>query len=92
MKATYVVMGLCVAFWIGAFWSTAFFCDPPEKQWNPAVPGHCGNSNALYTSVATTDLVLDVITILLPMPVLWGLQLPNSKKLGLTAIFSLGFM
>ncbi|KAJ5634947.1 uncharacterized protein N7484_008260 [Penicillium longicatenatum] len=41
---------------------------------------------------SSTDLIIDIITILLPMPVLWNLQLPTRKKLGLMGIFALGFI
>lgn len=92
LRVTYVVLRLCVAYWVGAFWSTAFFCDPPQKQWDPTIQGHCGNSNALYTACATADLGLDVLTILLPMPVLWSLHLPKVKKGALMLIFGLGFV
>jgi hypothetical protein len=89
--ATYVVIGLCIAFWFGAFFSTAFFCTPPQKEWLPDTPGHCGDSDKLYAACAATDLIIDVIVILLPMPVLWNLQLRTAKKIALTFIFGLGF-
>ncbi|RYP81007.1 hypothetical protein DL769_002187 [Monosporascus sp. CRB-8-3] len=92
IRAVYIVIGLCVAFWFGAFFGTAFFCNPPKKLWLPETPGHCGDSNALYTSCASSDLAIDIIVILLPMPVLWGLQLPRAKKIALTFVFGMGFM
>lgn len=46
----------------------------------------------MYTAMASADLIIDVIVILLPMPILWTLQLRTSKKILLTAIFGLGFM
>ena len=91
-RAVYAVMGLCVAFWIGAFFSTMFFCNPVEKKWLSNVEGHCGDSNALYSGCAISDLIIDVVVILLPMPVLWSLQLPKAKKIALTFIFGLGFV
>ncbi len=32
-RAVLVVMGLCVAFWFGAFFGTALFCIPPRALW-----------------------------------------------------------
>lgn len=92
MRATYVMMGVCIAFWIGGFFSTAFLCNPPRKSWNPQMEGDCGNSPALYAACALGDLIVDVIIILLPMPVLWSLQLPKAKKIALTFVFGLGFV
>lgn len=42
--------------------------------------------------MASADLIIDIIVIMLPMPILWTLQLKTSKKVLLTAIFGLGFM
>lgn len=93
-RAVLVVMGLCVAFWFGAFFGTALFCIPPRALWEPLdnVPeAHCGNNQAMYAACASSDLGIDVIVISLPMPILWGLQLPAVKKVALTFVFGLGF-
>ncbi|KAI1095499.1 hypothetical protein F5B19DRAFT_439749 [Rostrohypoxylon terebratum] len=91
-RAVYAGIGLCVAFWFGGFFGTALFCIPPEKLWYENTQGHCGDSSKMYTACATSDLGIDVIIILLPMPVLWGLQLATSKKIALTFVFGLGFV
>jgi hypothetical protein len=54
--------------------------------------GHCGDNNLKYTAAAGGDLVIDVIIIILPMPVLWALQLRMAKKIALMAVFALGFL
>ncbi|KAI1373507.1 hypothetical protein F4677DRAFT_455936 [Hypoxylon crocopeplum] len=92
MYVGYAVMGIAIAFWTAAFFSDAFFCIPPEKSWLPDTPGHCGNSSTIYIVLASTDLAIDIIIIALPMPILWGLQLPTAKKISLTFIFGLGFI
>ena len=94
MRSVYVVMAICVAWWIGSLFGTAFFCNPPQKQFSldPNYPGTCGDSNTLYSAVASSDLAVDVIVILLPMPVLWSLQLPTAKKIALTFVFGIGFL
>lgn len=82
----------CLLGWCVLEYLLAFFCDPPQKQWDPTIQGHCGNSNALYMACATADLGLDVLTSLLPMPVLWSLHLPQVKRGALMLIFGLGFL
>ncbi|KAL2285552.1 hypothetical protein FJTKL_08193 [Diaporthe vaccinii] len=91
-KVVYGVMAMVIAYWMGTFWADAFLCDPPRKAWEVAIPGTCGNSNMMYTAMASADLIIDIIVILLPMPILWTLQLRTSKKILLTAIFGLGFI
>jgi hypothetical protein len=90
--AVYITMAICTAFWIATFFAGAFFCNPPEKQWHLLTPGRCGNRR-LFTSVpSSTDLGIDILVILLPMPVLWGLQMPKAKRIALMFVFGLGFL
>ncbi|KAK7924385.1 hypothetical protein PG985_006439 [Apiospora marii] len=92
VNVVYGVMCLVVAFYIAALFSDVFACMPPRKSWIPDTPGRCGNSSVLYKALASTDTIMDVIVILLPMPMLWGLKLVTSKKVALTFIFGLGFI
>jgi hypothetical protein len=87
----YILMGICSCFWIATLFAGAFFCTPPEKQWYPDLPGHCGERR-LFTSVPTsTDLGVEILVILLPMPLLWKLQMPTGRKIALMFVFGLGF-
>lgn len=61
-------------------------------KWDITTPGTCGNANMMYTAMASADLIIDIIVIVLPMPILWRLQLRTSRKVLLTAIFGLGLM
>jgi hypothetical protein len=71
--------------------SALLFCIPIAANWNRTIPGaKCGNIVAEFISVGTINLLIDVCIIVLPMPVLWSLQLPTRKKIGLTAIFGIG--
>lgn len=85
-------MGVCVSFWIGTFFSITFFCDPVSKQWLSDESGTCGDSHALYQACGITDLIIDIIVVLMPFPVLWHLQLSTRKKLALVSVFGLGFV
>lgn len=38
------------------------------------------------------NFVLDILVLVLPMPVLWGLNMRLKKKLGLAFMFGIGFM
>ncbi|KAI1123053.1 hypothetical protein F5Y10DRAFT_252679 [Nemania abortiva] len=90
LRFVYAAIGLCVAFWFGAFFGRALICIPPQKKWIPETPGHCGDEVKYYLAISSIDFAIDIIIILLPMPVLWTLQLPRIKKFGLTLVFSVG--
>ncbi|KAI0154910.1 hypothetical protein GGR57DRAFT_99933 [Xylariaceae sp. FL1272] len=91
VKFVYATIAAEGAFWIAALFATAFVCTPPQKKWYSDLPGHCGDDQQLNFGIATTDFILDIITFVLPLPVLWKLQLPFMKKVGLSLVFGLGF-
>ena len=67
-------------------------CQPLEFNWNSTIEGHCGNRTTALEAVGILNLITDFFIFLLPMPVLWGLQLPVGKKIGLTATFGIGIV
>lgn len=68
-------------------------CRPLSYSFVPTTPGgHCGDLAAFQLYTATTSMLSDIIVVFLPMPILWKLQLAISKKLGLIAIFGVGFL
>ena len=72
-------------------------CRPLSTFWTDHVPngphhGVCGDQRSLDLYIGIFNLLLDVTVVILPMPVLWGLHLPRSKKFVLSGIFGLGLM
>ncbi|TWU71249.1 hypothetical protein ED733_002409 [Metarhizium rileyi] len=69
-------------------WGLAVF-DPV----NPLTPGsyNCRISQMKFLRWnAIPTLVTDVVLLILPLPYIWGLQLPRAKKIGIVATFLLG--
>ncbi len=72
---------------------TFLLCKPIAYSWDKTIPGgYCTNENLAYLIAGITNLVVDTIVVILPMPMLWGLQVPLSRKLGVAGMFSLGAM
>ena len=66
-------------------------CRPVAFNWDKSIKGgHCITGTGPYLSAAIISMSTDVIIVILPMPMLWGLQMPISKKLALTIIFGMG--
>ncbi|KAI0427304.1 hypothetical protein F5Y09DRAFT_350550 [Xylaria sp. FL1042] len=87
----YTAMFFCIVFWFGSFFGTAFLCNPPQKKWYTGIQGHCNDMVTMYVSIVAGDLVTDLIIIALPMPTLWGLHMPLSRKIPIVFAFGLGF-
>ncbi|MCJ1309727.1 hypothetical protein MMC25_003388 [Agyrium rufum] len=71
---------------------TIFQCVPREKAWIPSTPGNCLNLYALIISTAVFNVVSDVGILMIPICVVWNLQMPMYRHLGLTAIFAVGLL
>ena len=84
-----MVMLLPAACW--AIFGSIFLCQPVSKLWNPDLPGHCLSAQRYWLSVAGLDIGLDFLVLLLPLPAITALHLPRKQKLGLVAVFTLGF-
>ena len=54
--------------------------------------GSCGDLKKLDLFIAVFNLLLDGATVVLPMPVLWGLKMKIGRKLALSGIFGMGIL
>ena len=67
-------------------------CRPLKKNWDKQAEGSCGDLTSAFVAVAVIDVVADLAIMLLPVPVVWQLQVPRSSKIALTGIFGLGIL
>ncbi|KAL6898910.1 hypothetical protein GGI43DRAFT_72471 [Trichoderma evansii] len=65
-------------------------CIPVQKQWIPTTPGHCGQAVPFYITFSALTIIFDVITLILPFPVLLKLQMKLRRKIALLCLFALG--
>ena len=96
-----IVLVYRVVFWIVAFliigWGIAintmaiFQCTPIHKAWDLTIPGHCLNLSKTYLGTAITNIVIDFILLVLPIPMLWKLHIQTSSKIALIVVFSAGY-
>ena len=67
-------------------------CHPISYRWdNTAKGGYCGDERSLSLYIAIVNLIQDMIVVVLPMRVLWRLQMATHRKAALSCIFGLGF-
>ena len=82
-------IGQALAYIIGTFLQ----CTPFAYQWNKTIPGgHCINTSPYYSSQAIIGVILDIMVVILPLPMLWGLKMKLQKKISLSLLFGLGFL
>ena len=85
--ATWAIMTILFAFLI---------CLPLDYNWKmfslKPTSGNCGNLLSGFTAVGVVDILTDLSILILPLPMIWRLQLPNRNKMALAIILGLGIL
>ncbi|KAI1828364.1 hypothetical protein F4861DRAFT_535326 [Xylaria intraflava] len=90
--AVWICHGLNVAWLFGIVFGTIFMCNPITKNWNPTEQGYCGPMSSLYLGSALPSVVIDLVILLLPVPMIWGLQASRERRVGITVVFIFGYL
>ena len=70
----------------------AFGCTPIDKYWNSTTPGHCIAETEAGVVYGSLNFVSDIVIFVLPLPMVWRLQLSRESKLGVILVFMGGIM
>ncbi|KAH8665495.1 hypothetical protein BGZ61DRAFT_538462 [Ilyonectria robusta] len=90
----YIGIGLIASTYIAIVASLLFSCRPFHHFWqiNPNPGNLCqpASSKLYIFLIVALNIVTDLYLILIPIPMLWGAQIPKVKKIGLVVLFSGG--
>ncbi|KAI1367185.1 hypothetical protein F5Y08DRAFT_336854 [Xylaria arbuscula] len=89
--ALWISHGLNSAWFLGLVLGLILLCNPVAKNWEPTLPGTCGKTSDLYLGNAISSVIIDVLILLLPVPMIWGVQASSARKVAITAVFILGY-
>ncbi|KAL1987280.1 hypothetical protein VTN96DRAFT_4308 [Rasamsonia emersonii] len=92
--ATYVVMALNVGYLISFVLISVFQCRPLDAawlRWDGEHPAKCNNINAQGWAAAALNMVLDLLTMSLPLRELSKLSMSLRKKAQVMLMFCVGF-
>lgn len=92
VRCAYTIMFFSISYSMAVFMEAVVLCRPIAYTWDKSIDGTCGNATQAYEAVGIINLITDLAIIILPMPLLWQLQLPLAKKVALTAIFGIGIV
>lgn len=70
--------------------ATIFQCSPVTRAFDKDTPGHCIDTAKFWFANAGFSIATDVIILLLPMPLVWRIELPRTQKVALVAVFAVG--
>ena len=87
---SYRAIVVVLAGWaVGGFFTLIFQCWPIQSAWTH-MGGHCIDLKAALTTLASINTALNAAILILPIPMIWNLQISRQKKVGLCAIFAIG--
>ena len=94
-KTIYVMLALVVGWCVGVFFAAIFQASPPELFWMTNLRdlpkgAHHIDFTAYLIGSAVPNVVMDFAILLLPMGIVWQLQISKSRKMALSAIFAVG--
>ena len=86
----YAIGAIILANAIENIFGFLFQCIPVKKFWTPMLPGHCINQSLFITLASAFYMVTDFVIYIMPMPVIWHLQMTKRRKLELSIVFLVG--
>lgn len=90
--AAYIMMGIVGGYGVAFLVIFCTNCRPISQQWDPVPGGVCKDVTIEQIASVSVNMVIDTAIVVLPMPPLWGLQMPIRKKIAITGLFSIGLM
>jgi hypothetical protein len=83
-------IGILIAMWcIACVFAIGFRCTPVEANWNPEV-GKCIPMRPIFLGQSIPTITFDVLILLLPVRLIWGVQMARPAKIGVIVVFLLG--
>ena len=85
-----------IALWsLSFFFALAFQCGTHiAASWTSLamIEAYCDNTSALNVAFVVSDVITDVMILIIPLPIVWRLQMSTANKIALTGIFLLGML
>ena len=89
--ATYVIGAVLVGWAISGFFTTVFQCVPVTRIWLSGGIGEgCIQLVPALLALATINTLINGAVLILPIPMVWRLQMSRRNKIAVCAILALG--
>ena len=89
----WITLGIIISYSIAFIFTILFACTPMGKNWDITIAGgKCINKGVIHLATAAANAATDLVMLVLPIPMLLHLQLPNIQKVGLLCIFIIGLV
>ena len=87
----YAIMAFSISWTLAGFFTLIFQCTPVRHYWEKIVPhAYCLNWASALIALAAINAVWNASILLLPLPMIWKLQMPFRRRIAVSAIFVIG--
>lgn len=86
----YIIFTVLIGWAISGFFSTVFQCTPIHRIWEESREGKCIDLVPALIALAVINTVVNASVLLLPMPIVWYLNMPRRRKVAICGIFVIG--
>ncbi len=92
LRQTLFGLAIFMGAWaISASFAGIFQCTPTEYGWNPSLEGgSCIDYGKVVLVAGAFNIITDFVILLLPVPLIWGLEMSAQEKRMLLLAFFLG--
>lgn len=87
---TKITMLFVFAYIFSHLWTRLFGCSPQSKYWNTDIPGHCVSFRTANLIFSSLNIFSDIFIMILPLPMIWNMQLSWRGKVGVSLVFLSG--
>lgn len=67
-------------------------CQPLAYNWDKSLDGRCIDETLFYKIGTAINVISDFLILILPMPAIWSLNLPLSRRLHVATVFVIASM
>ncbi|KAF5667117.1 integral membrane protein [Fusarium heterosporum] len=92
MRWVYIGFMAVMTLWcVCQLFVVCLLCIPLEAAWDPSIEGKCiKHQTTMWYVNGILHIIFDFAIIVMPLPIVWKLNLPRSQKFLLSGIFGLG--
>ena len=84
-------MTILILFYVATTFVKVWECTPRERIWNKSVPGTCIKISSLLNTSGLFNTITDTMILLVPVKSVWNLHMTMKRKVGVVAVFTVGF-
>lgn len=77
-------------FYLGTTISFSCVCTPKEAVWDAST--QCIDTKAIMVASSVLNIISDLTALVLPLVVIWGIQVPFKSKIKVISMFSIGIL